>query len=370
MKAPADRPETEVASSLAPTAGRGTPCALWRNRRRSTLARAARTAIEPLSTSAGHRTARPSLWRNARENIAILYGEVLAMSSALGWDSPEPPRNRRFSNLENGVYLAIRRARDRAGQSFMEGKYSPMTWRRWLASPARTHGGPFGGPTTSLNGRYPANRRRILILTSTIAKGGCERQILSTAAGLIEKGFQVAIVAFARAPADESLDTEFTERSIPLSYADEFRSMRQASYRASLPCRCPRTCANTPPAYGRRYSSTVPMSSMPGRTMQPSSAEAWRWLSRSRALSWGNATYRRQATSRECRDISRGVSNSRVEPASDPHNNSQRNACEYERWLELPRGTIRVVRNGFFPGTVRKSSSRGGETEATGPRHT
>src|SRR5262245_23121150 len=93
-----------------------------------------------------------------------------------------------------------------------------MTWRGWLASPARTH----RGTTTSLNGQRPADRKRILMLTSTIAKGGCERQILSTAAGLIEKGFQVAIVAFARAPAEEGLDTEFAERSIPLSYSEEF----------------------------------------------------------------------------------------------------------------------------------------------------
>src|SRR5262245_46360425 len=72
-----------------------------------------------------------------------------------------------------------------------------------------------------MNRQRPAHRRRILMLTSTIAKGGCERQILSTAAGLIERGYEVAIVACARAPADEALDREFAERSIPLSYSEE-----------------------------------------------------------------------------------------------------------------------------------------------------
>src|SRR5262245_26466878 len=90
MKAPADRPETEADSVLAPSAGSGTPCEpLWAKPAPLELARAARAAIEPLRNSAGHRTARPSLWHSTRESIAILYGEALAMSSALGWYSPQ-----------------------------------------------------------------------------------------------------------------------------------------------------------------------------------------------------------------------------------------------------------------------------------------
>ena len=88
--------------------------------------------------------------------------------------------------------------------------------------PAPNLGRPVGVPTACVNRQRPAHRKRILMLTSTIAKGGCERQILSTAAGLIERGYEVAIVAFARAPADEGLDAEFAERSIPLSYSEEF----------------------------------------------------------------------------------------------------------------------------------------------------
>jgi glycosyltransferase involved in cell wall biosynthesis len=231
-----------------------------------------------------------------------------------------------------------------------------MTWRRWLASPARTHGGPFGGPATSLNGRYAANRRRILILTSTIAKGGCERQILSTAAGLMQKGFQVAIVAFARAPADESLDTEFTEHSIPLSYLDEFPP-NAASELPSKP-------AVSLPADMCKYAASVRSAILQYR---PHVVHAWsdyaaivggsmavaldvpRVVLGQRNVSPPSHLIENVATYREGYRIL----------ASSPQviliNNSAKNACEYERWLELPKGTIRVVHNGYFPGTVRNS---------------
>jgi glycosyltransferase involved in cell wall biosynthesis len=43
--------------------------------------------------------------------------------------------------------------------------------------------------------------------------------------------------------------------------------------------------------------------------------------------------------------------------AADPRviltNNSTGNASEYERWLDLPEGTVAVVRNGFLPSTMR-----------------
>src|SRR4051812_41716477 len=65
-------------------------------------------------------------------------------------------------------------------------------------------------------------RKRILMLTSTIARGGCERQILSAAVGLLERNYRVSVLAFVRPPSGQSLETEIRERSIPLRYSDEF----------------------------------------------------------------------------------------------------------------------------------------------------
>jgi hypothetical protein len=70
--------------------------------------------------------------------------------------------------------------------------------------------------------RRDPDRNGILMLTSTIARGGCERQILSAAVGLLERNYQVAVLAFAHAPSDQSLEAEIRECSIRLSFSDEF----------------------------------------------------------------------------------------------------------------------------------------------------
>ena len=186
--------------------------------------------------------------------------------------------------------------------------------------PAPNLGGPFGGPTVWVNGRRPANRRRILMLTSTIAKGGCERQILSTAAGLIEKGYEVAIMAFARAPADEGLDTEFsrTFNSAELLGRVHARSGKRATdhaccvaARGHVQIRRQRTLGNL------RYRPHVvhawsDYAAIVGGSMAVA-LEVPRIVLGQRNVSPPSHLLR------ECRDISRGVSNSRVQPASDPH---------------------------------------------------
>src|SRR5712691_6575454 len=70
---------------------------------------------------------------------------------------------------------------------------------------------------------YVPDHRRIMMVSSTVARGGCERQILGTAAGLIERGYQVALLAFVRPPSGESLEAEFQKSCIPLHFSDAFR---------------------------------------------------------------------------------------------------------------------------------------------------
>jgi len=224
--------------------------------------------------------------------------------------------------------------------------------------PAPNLGRPLGVPIGSVNRQRPAHRKRILMLTSTIAKGGCERQILSTAAGLIERGYEVAIVAFARAPSDEGLDAEFAERSIPLSYSEEITldpgSELQTTLGVPLPADMCKYAASVRSAILRYRPHVVHAWSDYAAIVGGSMAvalEVPRIVLGQRNVSPPSHLLENVATYREGYRIL----------ASSRHviltNNSRRNACEYERWLELPKGTIRVVRNGFFPSTVRKPSA-------------
>ena len=252
----------------------------------------------------------------------------------------------------------------------MKSKRSLLTWRRWLAPPAPTHGGLIGEPTNSLNGQCPAqwrnrflapaeltyepDRKRILMLASTLARGGCERQILSTAVGLNERNYHVAVLAFARPPAGQSLEAEIRERSIPLSYSDEFphdlKSERLNGLALSLPDDMFNYVASVQSAILEYRPHVVHAWSDYAAIVGGKMAVALgvpRIILGQRNVSPPHHLREHIATFREGYRIL----------AANPHvvltNNSARNASEYESWLDLAAGTIIVVRNGFVPNTMR-----------------
>jgi glycosyltransferase involved in cell wall biosynthesis len=202
--------------------------------------------------------------------------------------------------------------------------------------------------------RRDLDRNCILMLTSTIARGGCERQILSAAVGLLERNYQVAILAFAHSPPDQSLEVEFRQSSICLSFSDEF-PLDPGTERLS-------ELAVSLPDHMFNYASSVQAAILKFR---PHVVHAW---SDYAAIVGG-----RVAAMLDVPRIILGQRN--VSPpshlkddvetfregyrilAADPRviltNNSARNAAEYERWLDLPAGTVAVVRNGFVPSTIR-----------------
>ena len=204
---------------------------------------------------------------------------------------------------------------------------------------------------------YEPSRKRIMMLASTLARGGCERQILSTATGLIEKGYQVSVVALARAPAGDNLEAEFTEHSISPRYVDEYGLTQENEG--------PSGSAMALPDDMRKYVAGVKAAILDHR---PYVLHAW---SDYAAIVGGMV-----ALSLSVPRVVVGQRN--VSPpshlgenietyqhgyrilASCPHvvltNNSARNAREYERWLSLPTGTIVLHRNGLLPSTVRSPS--------------
>ena len=56
--------------------------------------------------------------------------------------------------------------------------------------------------------------KRVLMVTSALAMGGCERQILATAEGLIPLGYEIEIFELAEIHSQFGLDDEFWKLGI------------------------------------------------------------------------------------------------------------------------------------------------------------
>ena len=202
------------------------------------------------------------------------------------------------------------------------------------------------------------DRKRVLMLTSTIARGGCERQILSATVGLLERNYQVAVLAFARPPPGQSLEAEIRERSIPLSFSDEFPLDLGSDGLNGLASSLPDDMLN--------YAASVQSAILEYR---PHVVHAW---SDYAAIVGGKTAAaldvpriilgQRNVSppSHLCEDIATfrdGYRFLAAYPRVVLTNNSARNASEYERWLDLPEGSVAVVRNGFLPSTIRMPSA-------------
>ncbi len=62
--------------------------------------------------------------------------------------------------------------------------------------------------------------KHVLMVTSTLARGGCERQMLATTTGLLRRGYTVAIFALAKAsPGEPTFEAEFAALGVDMSCA-------------------------------------------------------------------------------------------------------------------------------------------------------
>jgi hypothetical protein len=62
--------------------------------------------------------------------------------------------------------------------------------------------------------QYLPQRKRVLMVASALARGGCERQILATAVGLLRQGYQVEIFCFAAISSESDFTEEFLRLGI------------------------------------------------------------------------------------------------------------------------------------------------------------
>ena len=69
--------------------------------------------------------------------------------------------------------------------------------------------------------QYLPREKHVLMVTSVLARGGCERQMLATADGLIHRGYQIEIFCFGAPPPEGSFIEEFSRLGITCRHAFE-----------------------------------------------------------------------------------------------------------------------------------------------------
>src|SRR5262249_20233691 len=83
---------------------------------------------------------------------------------------------------------------------------------------------------------YQPEPRRVLMITSTYNRGGSERQMVATAAGLLRLGWDVRIIAFGSLQAgDASFEEEILRLGITPHLASEFEIAETSCFGSSVP---------------------------------------------------------------------------------------------------------------------------------------
>ena len=222
---------------------------------------------------------------------------------------------------------------------------------RWRTSQRRN---PFLAPELP---SHAFNRRRILMVSSTVARGGCERQILGTAAMLIERGYQVALLLFARPTVNESFEAEFRKLRIPLLFADECRLNLESEALNRLALSLPHDMFN----FAASVHSTI-------LDQRPHVVHAWSDYASvvaggvAAALNVPRIVLGQRSVPPPHRQDERAsifLASYRA-LATNPRvvlvNNNALNAAAYERWLTLSKGCIAVIPNALWPGSIRSVS--------------
>jgi glycosyltransferase involved in cell wall biosynthesis len=69
--------------------------------------------------------------------------------------------------------------------------------------------------------QYLPRKKHVLMVTSTVARGGCERQILATADGLVRQGYEIEIFCLAAPVGEVNFVEEFSQLGIKCRHAFE-----------------------------------------------------------------------------------------------------------------------------------------------------
>ncbi|MFL5065887.1 MAG: hypothetical protein ACJ8ED_14685, partial [Xanthobacteraceae bacterium] len=205
------------------------------------------------------------------------------------------------------------------------------------------------------------------MVASALAMGGCERQMLATAEGLVALGYEIEIFDLADIHAQFSLEDEFWKLGItsrrPPDFYDEVlshparRSVSALSRFVSLLDHVDIM------QLGEALDRAI-------RDFQPAIVHCW--SDTANVIGGITATDigvpRIVLSQRNVPPFRMGVATSDLyrdayhllmrNPNVAILNNSATNSAEYETWLNMPSGTTNLVYNGFSPGSIRIRSKR------------
>jgi len=209
---------------------------------------------------------------------------------------------------------------------------------------------------------YRPEPQRVLMITSTYNRGGSERQMVATAAGLLKCGWDVRMMAFGSLQVgDASFEEEILSLGITPHHSSEFEVL-------SVP-----TLAIESFALPRLFNSRLGAARAAICHYRPTVVHGWlddpAVVSGLAACELG--VPRVVIGQRNCRELLtiqdypaeileelwHGYRSLSTNPAVAILNNSAAGAAGYERWLGLRRGTIRVLYNGYVPEWVGKPAA-------------
>lgn len=210
--------------------------------------------------------------------------------------------------------------------------------------------------------RHPSDKR-VLMIISVLARGGCERQLLATARGLLERGYAIEIFKLDVGPSgDSSFEAEFAALPIIISCAGDFGD----THAPPQDGRDPHGLARFTPILQNLNVVQLGLALEQAiRRFQPAIVHCWSEPSSVIgglvAASLGvpriviqlvNVPPLRQslpgaALYYDAYRMLLGKPNVRL------LNISVANARNLERWLEIPCGTVKLLRNGFVPDSIR-----------------
>jgi glycosyltransferase involved in cell wall biosynthesis len=211
----------------------------------------------------------------------------------------------------------------------------------------------------------PALRGRanhVLMVTSTLARGGCERQMLATTTGLLRRGYTVAIFALAKAPPGEpTFEAEFAALGVDMSCAIGCDDMASPSEMAADEY----GLGPFMPLIG--HFSVVRLGAAVGqaiRRFRPAVVHCWSEpatvIAGFPASALGVERILLQLVN--VSPIQRGAPEFSLyrdayllllrNPDVVLLNISRTNARALEQWLEVPEGTVKILYNGFLPDSM------------------
>ena len=210
---------------------------------------------------------------------------------------------------------------------------------------------------------YAPKRKNILMVTEALARGGAERQMIALTCGLVQRGYDVQVFELiGTVSGQSSFASEFAKMGVKLRSPSEFSNVEKYDF-ASTEFGDLRPFAPLLPANSASLCRAL-LRAM--REFRPSVVNCWSDLSN---LIGGVVSTRMR--------VPRIVLGQRTSIAPfwfDAHksdlyrqayrvlaqnpnvvfvNNSRSSAKEYERWIQLATGTIKIVHNGFLPSSIK-----------------